>query len=411
MELKQLNFTKYINYIIVAYAFLLPISRAGITIMSISMILLWFMQGEFKKKFLMLKNNKIVISLVLFMLFCSLSLLWTRTEALLPGTQEIFKTLRLVFLPMIVIATTLKKEYISKVVTAFLLGMFISEILSYGIFFGLWTLKHGSPSDPTPFMHHLDYSTFLTFTSLLLLNRFLGSENWKLKLFYFVYFLFVTSNLFINGGRTGQLAFALSIFIVGFVNIKNKVLAFLLMLILVMSVLYTAYAVSPVFQNRYDYSIQELTNLKYDATNQYHGSFGSRVATWIISIDIIKDNPLLGTGIRSAIIELNEYAENSKDSLQNRFILGDFHNEYIQVITQTGIIGLILYLMIWYNIFKLNIANKSLSNLRYIFISVFMIASCVELIFHNQFPMSLFALFVGVFLHLNINDLKKGVSI
>ena len=91
------------------------------------------------------------------------------------------KPIRLILLPLIVIASSIKKEFIPKILGAYLLGMFISEILSYGIFFELWTTRHGDPSDPTPFMNHLDYSTFLTFTSLLLFNRFFNYMNTLFK--------------------------------------------------------------------------------------------------------------------------------------------------------------------------------------------------------------------------------------
>ncbi len=403
----KIDYNKYINYIIVAYAFLLPISRAGISILTILMILLWIFQGDFKSKYENLKNNNVVVILALFIGFGYLSLFWTLSGQVGDGALLVSKTVRLVLLPMIIIATTLKKEYINKAITAFLLGMLISEILSYGIFFELWTLRHGSPSDPTPFMHHLDYSTFLTFTSLLLLNRFFDTNNIKLKAFYFIYFLFVTSNLFLNGGRTGHLAFAISIFAVGFVNIKNKFLAFFSMLLLVISIFYAAYNISPVFKQRFDAGAGEVTQINNSSASQYQGSFGLRLGAWIVGIEIFKDNPILGTGAASEMIELNKYAKNSSKELQVVQNIAHFHNEYVGTLVRFGLIGLVLYLLIWYNLFKIPIANKNFSNLRIIFITVFCTASTVETIFHNQFPMSLFALFVGIFIYLNLEENKK----
>ncbi len=407
---RQLNFSKYINYIILIYAFLIPISRAGISILTVMMTLLWIMEGDFKRKFEELKDNKVVIFLIIFVLYTFISLFWTTFESLDHGVGQSFKIVRLIILPMIVIATTLKEEYIPKVITAFLFGMLVSEILSYGIFFEVWTWKHGSPIDPTPFMHHLDYSTFLAFTSLLLLNQFFHTDNWKLKFFYFVYFLFVASNLFINGGRTGQLAFLITLFTVGFLNIKHKVLAFILAIILVVAIFYSAYHVSPVFEQRFNDTLYEINHLKADSSIQYEGSFGQRLGAWIIATNMMKDNPLHGTGGGSEMIEFKEYAINSTSKFPEVVInIAHFHNEYIHTIVEYGIVGLILYLLIWYNLFKMPIKNQNISNLRVIFISVFLIASLVELIFHNQFPMSLFALFVGIFIMLNIK--KDSIEI
>ena len=288
--------------------------------------------------------------------------------------------------------------------------MFISEILSYGIFFELWTTRHGDPSDPTPFMNHLDYSTFLTFTSLLLFNRFFNTHNVKIRIFYFVYFLFVTSNLFLNGGRTGQLAFAVALFVVGFTNIKNKFLAFFFMLFLLITIFYTAYQVSPNFKERSNEAKAELINIKSNDDGQYRGSFGQRLGAWIVGVEIIKDNPIIGVGVSTEMVALQQYIKEdpqlkNKD-LETVYYIFHYHNEYMQTTVQLGLIGLFLYFFIWYALLKLSIADKNINNLRIIFIVVFLTASNVETIFHNQFPMSLFALFVGIFIHYS----KEGLS-
>ena len=405
----QIDYQKYINYIIILYAFSIPISRAGITLFSVLMILLWIIEGDFKRKFNQLKNNKFIIAIGIYVLYTFLSLLWTQYESLSHGAGQSFKIVRLIILPMLVIATTIKKEYIEKVIFAFLMGMLISEILSYGIFFEWWQLKHGSPSDPTPFMHHLDYSLFLTFTSLLLLNRFFFTDDWRLKAFYFVYFLFATSNLFLNGGRTGHLAFAISIFVVGFVNIKNKFLAFFSMLILVVSIFYAAYHISPVFKQRFYVGAHEINQLEADTSSKYHGSFGQRLGAWIVGTEMIKDNHFFGTGAGSEMVEFKEYVKESAPEFHRIENIAHFHNEYVHNIVEYGVIGLILYLSFWYYLFKMKIPEKKFDNLKIIFIAVIGTSTLVELSMHNQFPMSLFALFVGIltYLNLNINEFSK----
>ncbi len=400
---QKIDFSKYIHYIIVGYAFSLSISRACISIFTVLMILLWLIEGNFKRKFEQVKENKVIVFLVIFTLYTFISLFWTTLESLENGAGQSFKIVRLVILPILVIVTTLKKEYIPQVITAFLLGMLVSEIISYGIFFELWTWKHVTPTDPTPFMHHLDYSTFLAFTSLLLLNQFFTATNWRIKVFYFVYFLFVTSNLFINGGRTGQLAFVISLFVVGFVNIRNKIKAFIAMLFLVIFIFYCAYELSPTFNQRLYEATNEIYDIKNIGDERFKGSFGIRLGAWIVAIDMVKNNPLYGTGGGSEMVEFREYVKNSAPELQVVQILVHFHNEYVHIVVEYGIIGLILYLIIWYYLFKMPIENRSFSNLKVIFITVFSTASLVELIFHNQFPMSLFALFVGIFIVFSID--------
>jgi O-antigen ligase len=78
--------------------------------------------------------------------------------------------------------------------------------------------------------------------------------------------------------------------------------------------------------------------------------------------------------------------------------LPNYHNYYVQVIVQMGIIGLFLYLMIFYNILKLDIKDKQYYNLMIIFVSVYSVSSTVENMFHQQFSMVILTLFAGVFL-------------
>jgi O-antigen ligase len=246
-------------------------------------------------------------------------------------------------------------------------------------------------------MHHLDYSTFLTLTSLLLLNRFFNTDSIKLKSFYFIYFLFVTSNLFLNGGRTGHLAFAIAIFAVGFTNIKNKFKAFFSILFLIISIFYAAYHISPVFKTRFDTGANELVKIEANSSDKYHGSFGTRLGLWVIGVDLIKNEPFFGNGIGDNRTLINNYVLNGPKEFKTIKVRG-FHNEYIETLVQLGFIGLIIYLLILYNLYYMKISNKSISNLKIIFLAVFCVASTVENIFHNQFTMSLFSLFVGIFI-------------
>ena len=143
-----LNYSLTINYMIVIYAFLLPLSRAGIGLLTVSLIVLWFAEGNLEKKFSLVLKSKVILALFIFFLFNIISVFWT---------DQILETLQYIkkywyFLPVLVIFTSLKKEYITQVLSAFILGMCISEILSYGVFFEVWEYKHATPENPSPFI-------------------------------------------------------------------------------------------------------------------------------------------------------------------------------------------------------------------------------------------------------------------
>ena len=392
-----IDINRVINYTAVVYALFLPISRAGVAIFTVLLVLLWLFEGSFKDKFKFLTENRVILSIFALFVFSAFSILWSEDYAV--GFDRLRKFLYL--LPIIVFATSIRKEFLFGILSAFLFGMLISEILSYGIFFEWWNFKDVPPDNPTPFMHHIQYSMFLTVSSLLLLNSYFFSTSLKWKIFYFIYFLTVTSNLFLNGGRTGHLAFAVSIFVVGFINIKNKFIAFFSMLLLLIAIFYTAYNVSPVFKTRFDQASGEVTKISQDVKDQYAGSFGTRMAVWKEAGKMVPEHLFIGVGIGDNMQSLQRSIdENSYDKYYNnalKFMTGyHYHNAYVQVVVELGLIGLVLYLLVFYYILKLQIDDKELSNLRYVFVAVYSVASLVEPMFILQFPLALVCSFYWV---------------
>ena len=399
-----------INYTAMVYALLLPVSRAGVSVFTVLLFLLWLFEGSFKDKFTFLTKNRVIITISALFVFSALSILWSMDHAV--GLDRLRKFFYL--LPIIVFATSIRKEFLFRILSAFLFGMLISEILSYGIFFEWWNFKDVPPDNPTPFMHHIQYSMFLAVSSLLLLNSYFFATSVKWKYVYFIYFLAITSNLFLNGGRTGQLAFAITIFVVGFINMKNKFLAFLSMLVLLIMIFYTAYNLSPVFKTRFDQASHEVTKISKDTKDQYAGSFGMRMAVWEEAGKIVPENLLIGVGIGDGMrvlqTAIDEYKYDKYYNNALKFMTEyHYHNMYVQVLVELGIIGLLLYLLVFYPTLKLQINDKELSNFRYIFVTVYSVSSLVEPMFILQFPLALFALFIGLFIgfsHINEDEFK-----
>lgn len=156
------DYSKIINIIIIFYAFTLPLSRASIVFFSFVLIVLWLLDNTQKQKYRLILHSKVIVALFVFLLFNLLSLLWSDDTA----NAFDYMLKYWYFLSIIVIFTTLQKAYVLKVLSAFIMGMFISEIISYGVFFELWQFKHAYPENPSPFMHHIEYSVFLAFTSI-----------------------------------------------------------------------------------------------------------------------------------------------------------------------------------------------------------------------------------------------------
>ena len=178
-QFRELDFSKTINYLVIIYAFILPLSRGGIGVITALLVLVWFLEGSFKQKVTLYINTKVIVLLLVFFVFNAFSLLWTE------DIQGALHTMRRYgyLLPIFVLMFSIKKEYIFKILSAFILGMFVSEVISYGVFFELWQFKHATPINPSPFMHHIEYSIFLAFTALVLMGRIFNEDNLRHKLF------------------------------------------------------------------------------------------------------------------------------------------------------------------------------------------------------------------------------------
>jgi O-antigen ligase len=388
-----MNITTLLNYTALAYAFALPLSRAAISLFSVLLIVLWILEGNFKVKYQLLSTNKIVLSLLAFLLFNGISLLWS--EHLVEALDYIKKYWY--FLPLFAIFTSLKKEYVTKLMTAFILGMFISEMIAYGVFFELWTFKHASVQNPSPFMHHIEYSVFLAFTALILLNRIFNAGDAKHKLFYAFFFITVSGNLFLTAGRTGQLAFVVGLLVLAIVSFKSKVKALLVTLILSIAILGIAFTVSKTFHHRIITGKNNIVNIIKN--KNYCTSWGSRVGAWILAGDIIENAPILGVGNADNMHQFHTLIDTKYPTIKcmhKSFM--HMHNQYLQIWTGLGVVGLILFLLIFYYLYRLKIQNRTFSNIRYIYIAILLFAFIPEVLLHRQFSMALFTLVVGLLL-------------
>src|SRR5574344_1179945 len=396
ININQTFYNDYINYFILLYAFCLPISRAGISISIILIFLFWILQADFQRKFYEIKQNYFILTIFIFILYSFIAILWSSDKIF--ALEYVKKYYHFLIIP--IIFTSLKKEYIDKVFSAFLLGMLISEITSYGIFFELWTKEGVSPNDPSPFMDHSNYSTYLAFTVFILMHKIIYTDDLKWKLCYSIFFLFSTSNLFLNGGRTGQFSFLITLCVIGFLNFKNKLKAVVLFISLGTTIFVSAYNLSPVFKDRFDYFLHDVEVMINE--KDFSNSFSLRVALWISGLEASKHNLIFGSGIgderenaNHILQKFNISNDNFKQDTENSI---DFHNMYVQYTVQLGIIGLIIILLIFYFLFKLNIKDKVYKNLLIIFLILYFCHSMLGNSFHINQSMVLFALFSSIFI-------------
>jgi len=390
----KIDYVKSINYALIGYAFMLPLSKAGVNLFESFIFLFWVLEGQWEKKFLLLRKNSLSISIILLILISTLTLPYARDISF--GASYILKYRH--FLIILIIFTALDRKYLNYIFSGFLLGMFFSEIVSYGIFFEWWQYKNILPNDPSPFMSHTDYSIYLAFTSMILLNR-IFDKSYKLKnrIFYLLFFITSTSNLFTNGGRTGQVVFFIVLSIGFIMSIKKRLIAVVSLIVVGSTILTFSYQFSPVFHQRVLYTQNEVSNMI--TKNDYRGAFSQRVALWQMGLNNFEDNFILGTGIGNDMKSLKYYTEkfNFDYDIFKGFKKSDNHNTFLTLSIQLGIMGLFIISFIFYSLFTLKFKTLNFRILHITFFVTFFLWSMGGITFHTMNPMIFFALFAGIF--------------
>ena len=394
----------YLNYLFIAYAFSFPISKAATNLFEALILLLWIIEGDWKYKLKLYLKNPLTLSFILFFIYAFISLLWARDIEFGIKYMEKYRHFLIIF----VFLSSLDLKFAPKIISAFLFSVFFSEIVSYGIFFEIWNYKNISPTDPTPFMSHMTYSTILAFTSsILLIKLFLSKdEPLKNKIIYTIFFISVTANLFVNGGRTGQIIYIVLILILIFTHVKHKLKSIFLSLFIISLVFIGAYKFSPNFKDRTLSLYNGLSSIY--TKNDYTQSGGARISLWIVGVNAIKDSLPQGTGIGNDAKTITTYAK--KLNFDDKFmkIFEDNHNIFITLTLIYGVFGLFFSIYIFYYLARLKFKEDEYKSINTMFVITFIMFSFTHNTFHTMNPMVFFALFAGLLSAISNREVEFG---
>lgn len=108
------------------------------------------------------------------------------------------------------------------------------------------------------------------------------------------------------------------------------------------------------FSNPVSNRLKTLTDNKYQNNSR-------RIEMWKIAVELFKEHPIVGIGKRNWEKVLTERKNNpQKWTFPSSIdVLGHPHNIYLQLLAETGIIGLFLFLAFWGNIVRLLIGRNS----------------------------------------------------
>ena len=151
---------------------------------------------------------------------------------------------------------------------------------------------------------------------------------------------FVVSGLLINIGRSGQVAFVGAALVLTPVILgRRSRRAAAGGLAAVVVVLVAAYLAVGPFRSRVLGGVRELEAAVVEG--RYDSNQGKRVAGAIVALDMVRERPLVGTGVGATMERFRELLDERHPELAPVVSwFPHFHNQYLQTVTETGLVGL-----------------------------------------------------------------------
>ena len=396
----------YVGWLAVVLAASLPLYRPWITLATTLILLLWLFARGLRQRVAQLRHHRLTLAVLTFLALNLLSLLWSDNPA--EGLRYVAKYRYLLLIP--VAATAMRSRYRHIALIVFQIAAAASVLLSLAVFAGLLRIRGAYPGNPSPTMAHLDYSLVLAMAALLILTRVLYEAMApSRRLLWTGFFLLVTFGLAINIGRGGHLAFigGLLILVTHWARgrswrlITGVVAALLAALLLVL-------ALSPGFRSRV---VKSRNELRATLVNQrYDSNLGGRVAAIVVSREIFRQHPILGTGVGGNISAFQQILDTNLPELKPAvYWYRHFHNQYLQIATELGIAGLVVFAWIFWELLRGPYPNRKIGAYAIVLAAAYLFGFLGEPYFHKQVTLVMFALFAG-FISAEQLDYRQSAS-
>ena len=334
----------YYQYLITSFFFFLSVSVFLSKLISLLIILLWIVSGDYKLKISSVLSNSLSVVSITFFIWLAVSLLWT--ENLIWGGRMLTKMFEFAILIPILLSIS-RYENFRIYLFAFLIGILLTSALILLDYFGYkFYLGFGKVSSKTPFVSSISQGILFTFAIFISLNEIWKNinSNSSRKPLTFMWFFILFILIFIqfdSNSRAGQVGTIVALFIFFSRNFKfrDSLILFFTLTIFIFGI---SYSYSDNFKDRVDRVFIETSEHlqgNYEAT-----SIGLRLYWYKKTLEIIEDNFWLGVGMGDYKESLTEKMKEDDTSIKPHV---NPHNMYLLIFSTTGIFGLIFFLNIF----------------------------------------------------------------
>ena len=384
------------------YFWLLGISAAiiplpGNNFSSLSLILVttfWLLSGDYQEKIQNLKGNKLNLFIISIpFLLAVLGLIYT--DNLAYGIRKIQMLLPFILYPLVLFSMKPNPFTQRFVFYCFSFGTLLASLMGIGKAF-YYRLNHlGDYFYYARFAELVDkhttyFSLFIVLSFLFLLNEVL---NRKLKVYYFFpVAIFWLLTLYVVSARISIVALAIGSLFLLLLNLKTRLKWILVLLPFLGIGIFSL----PNFQKRFELNQTEIGQLSDKEFRTLH---------WKSVIETIQHSPILiGSGTGSDRDFLYDTYRNYH--LTSAYELEyNAHNQYLEIVLDYGLIGLLLFLFMLAFFSYSFLRNKDYFEL--MAIGVFIIYFCTESVFQRYDGAVTFSLLISV--SIISNTIKKRI--
>lgn len=401
--LKDLPYRQYIYYVTWFLCFSIPIpySNGRVGFLSSILFLLWLAEGELKRKFHTLFQNRLFLCLFAILAYSFLSLWWSKYTEVGLETLNPYKYYLLAIPPIV---TSIDREKAIRLVFAFILGVTVHAVTAYGaIFFELPELVAEKIYRP-----YAIYAPFTAFASLYFLSRFFRRPDLSRgQILSLLLFAFLAVLLFVMPGRSGQIGFLAGLILLILLYYGKSMATVLLT---VAGVVFVTSLLVNIDTTRLKYSAAKKEMMGALVESEYKYSWGTRIGLLLCSLDVAKRNPVFGAGVGDSRDTFQRVIERGGN--QSFYALANLdspHNQFMTQLTKLGAVGLLLMLIYIVLFYRLNITNDELKKLGTVFITLFCINCFADEILFMKPYNTYFAVFSAIFMNLVSKGDRSGL--
>lgn len=324
--------------IAIALGFAIPVSRSLTQILLVALFIGWLASGDWAVKLRRIRQNRVALCAVAMFAVYAISLTYS-TVGLREAADALLSYRKYLYVPILVtvFADAPTRKY---GIRAFALAMLITLAASFLMSWGLLESTKGTATDCAFFKNHIVQSTLMAFFVALLVNRVFTVSRWRWVCIVII-MLAVYNILFLVAGRTGYLVLFALICLLSFQ--RRGTYGLVAALLLTSCLAAAAYTCSDRFRSRIDLANQEVADYFHWQENLNHSSIGLRLAFYRTSLSIAREHPLFGTGVGSFSEQFEKFNRSQGYAVvKHRY--GTPHNEFFNVLVQTGILGVAILL-------------------------------------------------------------------